>query len=531
MQLPMSWFYLGEQYTSPDNFYDVSVPLHSIAADGLYSVRAVDTFGDGWKGFSATTDGHITILQNSDNKTKANSYQVEHSWIMQDAHRQTTAGLGRVAGQQMAHRICNADASQGYVVGTFKAFSNVCPTTEKLTASFGSVTPECIENEKKGPTHRECRDKCRVLGDDCTHYAWFINAGPHRQASWGYFDDGVATVDKAYTKVMSFKLESTATWLQAQAQCTAAGLQLCSHRDICPNGELNAPFEGIDSKDTWVPTSDSKNTWVSVGNRNILQRLCRTHTKSTGAKPNWSDDDRSLEFRSKVFCCGQSSVGTCLTWKFDIDELMNKGFGNDDSTSVASDGTTAANTADGTPIATAASSVSKSRPADNVKQVQDCPTRDFRTFARASNAGELREFNVPVVIFKHRNGVNRDYRVYQHKIEAFGEEFEIRIDPKDCPPGYYCPQTVPKMLQNKDEQVTLTDYYDENKPNNPGVMKVSCANFPYNGPENAAELADATTRPQWFNERLHGTDYGSTSNYFCPGVSFFVFLVSHFLLF
>jgi hypothetical protein len=403
MQLPMSWFNLGEQNVSPDNYYDVSVPLRSIADDGRYSVRAVDAFGDGWKGYSAQTDGHISIFQNADNKTESNSYRIEHSWIMQDAHRTTTGGTGRFAQQQMATRICDSN-SGNYVGGTFKAFTKFCPKDGKLKRSFGNVIPTCVDNEfgTNGPSHRQCRDKCRGLGADCTHYAWFITAGPYRRASWGYFDDGVAT----------------------------------------------------------------------------------------------------------------RSVGTCLTWKFDLTELAEAGFGNDDSSSVASDGTATSASA---PASGAASSVSKSRPANNgPNQVLDCPTREFRAFR--DTAGVHWEVEVPVIIFKHRSGsLGQDYRVYQHKIETFGEEFEIRIDPKDCPPGYYCPQNVPGILQDTNTAVDLTDYYNESTPDDPGVMKVSCANFPYNGPENSALASSSTARPQWYNENLHGTDFGSTFNYYCPG--------------
>jgi len=95
------------------------------------------------------------------------------------------------------------------------------------------------------------------------------------------------------------------SWTDARQKCEASPTHkaICAQKDICPSGELKAPFDGMDYEDRWIPIRDRKHDWVSTGNFKIEARLCKSHIKMFGA-PSWSKNGRDkFNFKSGVYCC------------------------------------------------------------------------------------------------------------------------------------------------------------------------------------------------------------------------------------
>lgn len=85
--------------------------------------------------------------------------------------------------------------------------------------------------------------------------------------------------------------------------CEKNGLELCSIKDICPDGPLKNPIMGMSSSDEWIPVKDSEGDYVSVGNYDPKVRLCRTHADSLKQKPSWAYAIGAWGFRRRVACC------------------------------------------------------------------------------------------------------------------------------------------------------------------------------------------------------------------------------------
>jgi hypothetical protein len=96
---------------------------------------------------------------------------------------------------------------------------------------------------------------------------------------------------------------SIGTYAGANAICKSKGLELCSLKDICPDGPLKNPIMGMTNSDEWIPVKDKVNDYVSVGNFNPNVRLCRTHGDALKSLPGWATNPSNFNFRKRVACC------------------------------------------------------------------------------------------------------------------------------------------------------------------------------------------------------------------------------------
>jgi glycoprotein-N-acetylgalactosamine 3-beta-galactosyltransferase len=107
---------------------------------------------------------------------------------------------------------------------------------------------------------------------------------------------GVITPDEKYQEFTS------KGWCDAHAYCIAQGKQLCSNKDLCPEGIRKPPRHGVQKLDRFTPTRDELNTWLYVGDT-FSERLCGTHEDCCGAKPGWGMID-GYPFAAIICCAG-----------------------------------------------------------------------------------------------------------------------------------------------------------------------------------------------------------------------------------
>jgi hypothetical protein len=79
------------------------------------------------------------------------------------------------------------------------------------------------------------------------------------QGSVGGGGGGAITPDAEYVEY------ADKGWCAAHAYCISKGKQLCSNKDLCPEGIRKPPRHGIQKLDRFTPTRDSANTWLYVG--------------------------------------------------------------------------------------------------------------------------------------------------------------------------------------------------------------------------------------------------------------------------
>jgi hypothetical protein len=505
-RIPFDWTQLNNGGSGTgENSQHVFNARAASTTDGRVTFKAVDTFGDGW-GIGAS----LSLFKDLNNAYKddqgENVYVASHSWSRQDPYLgvATHHPVQMTGDQNVGHYQCDAN--------------------------YRSKLPDqSISAINTYKTHEECRDSCRSLGRDCTHYSWsirmdhsgrgvrdpvdisakaFEGIGPStmsRNKENGIcqiFSVRVAPLDIAREKVEHLFhgdgfdendfIPEEGTWHDMAEKCAKVEGRLCRREEICPNGDGS-------SGDKTIPDGQP------IGG----SRRTHSYVPINGSKPGTDGEDWWLNLGSfdwndattdPTATPGKMSVNTCR------DEKIKE------------------------EVATAAAfRVYRNEllccfDTDKGDMMPDCPLHEFDNglFTTAYNRIELgfngkigaiqrlknfRNYQTPpTVTFKH----NMNVKVVDRPIKGFGEDFDIELTIQKCPRGFYCPNVVPEPVTSQNINLKLSNYYDETKPKE-GVMMIKCANFPYRKDSSASE-ADS-----WHLQSLHSTDFGSDYNYYCPG--------------
>ena len=514
----------GSQHT-----FKVTVPPTS---DNMMTLKFIDKFGDGWE------EGKLSVYADINNQTQAGLMPITRSWTRQDTYDKH---YGSDDGQ-------NGEQDSG---------GRTCHPRWLLNGLEGEeATPEL------------CRNRCRTNAQtSCTHYAWsatgrdrmerfnnFDNDGPpvttyttgqngavssYRGRCYlyhvdydmtvfnsedynnKYFPDrlpdmpdpttgeysnqdpanmdpmdpdnmnGGAVRRLAGDSEMPNSIEEL-TWAQSKAECTALGKDLCTRAQLCSDGKPMGLPMGVFFQEEWnvatkLPTTGAQVKWTSMYRFDEADGKSDATCQAT-RQPTWGDTNEYESSRALIMCCADNDWTNPTAYETTHETTHNLKHTPD------------CFTVPGTRTA------STTTPGTTQGAMQDpiaAANEGYANFERYA-------------VFKHKFiGSGKTFTVHERVLQSRGETFETEMTVTTCPAGYYCPNKMPNMCSSQTcPEANIEQYYDANL-GNAAVAQIKCANFPYNGKGSAVD------ENSWYDDNIHGTDYGSMYNYYCPaGVAY-----------